>query len=123
MLDHLVATEHVTLGVGDGLAVLDADHPGDVFLVLLEELLVLEHVPHLLWDWNLLPLMEGVLRILNDGVEFALGRLRHLCDDFSSVHGITDIVSSRSLRRYPLAVNAVRIYLEAELSSRSESVS
>jgi hypothetical protein len=44
VLDNFIASEDVSLGVDDALSVLFGDHGGNVVLVLLEELLVLEHV-------------------------------------------------------------------------------
>jgi hypothetical protein len=91
VLNDLEATEDVALGVDETLAVLLGDDLSDLvllnrfvkrylYLVLLEELLVLEHVPHSRRDGHLLPGLEGLLRVGHGRIELRLRALRHLAD-------------------------------------------
>jgi hypothetical protein len=46
VLDHFQAAEDVALGVGNGLALLGAEHHGDAFAVFADQRLQLEHDAH-----------------------------------------------------------------------------
>ena len=81
MLDDFVSTENVSLGVDDALAVFLSDHGSDVILVLLEELLILEHVSDTLRDGDVLPGLEGLGTVFDGLFELGISGLRHVCDD------------------------------------------
>ncbi len=53
----------------------------NTYLVLLEELLILEHVPHSGGDGHLLPCLECLGSVLYGGVELGLGGLGDLADE------------------------------------------
>jgi len=81
VLDHLVSTEDVSFRVDDTLAVLLGDHGSDVILVLLEELLILEHVSDTLRDGDVLPAFESFGTVCDGLFELCISGLRHMCDD------------------------------------------
>jgi len=72
VLNDLVASEDVTLGVSGGLAVLLNDSIDKLVLVSLEQVLVLEHLSHLLGNGNVLPGLESILGVSDGFVEFLL---------------------------------------------------
>ena len=74
--------------------------------MLLEELLVLEHVSDSGGDGNLLPGLEGVLSVGNSLVELSLGGLGDLADDVLG-HGADDVKVLVGGGGNPLAVDVV----------------
>ena len=54
----------------------------DAYLMSFEQVLILEHVAHSGRDGHLLPCLEGLLGVLDGSVEFVIGRLRDLADEF-----------------------------------------
>ena len=50
----------------------------------LEQVLILKHVAYSGRDGHLLPCLEGLLGILDCSIEFVVGRLRNLADEFLS---------------------------------------
>ena len=60
VLHHLDAAPHITHGIFHGLAQLLRDDGGDLGLMLLEQLLVLEHEPGAGADGGILPGLEGL---------------------------------------------------------------
>jgi hypothetical protein len=106
VLNNLVASENVALRVDEGLAVLLGDHGSDIVLVLLEELLVLEHVSHTLGDGDLLPRLEGVLVVLYGLVELSLSGQRNLGNHVLSKRTV-DIESLGRLAVNPFSVDEV----------------
>ena len=73
MLHYLVAAENITGGVDERLAVLHCDEPGKLILVLLDELLVLEHVADTLRDRGHRPRLESIFGVSDGIVELAFG--------------------------------------------------
>ena len=52
------------------------------YLVLLEELLILEHVANTSRDWSFLPCLKGLLCVGNCSVKLRLGGLWYFADQF-----------------------------------------
>lgn len=69
MLDDFVTSEDITLSIDETLTVLLGNEGSDLILVLLEELLILEHVSNSGRDGDFLPSLEGLLGVLHGGIE------------------------------------------------------
>lgn len=106
VLNAFVSTEDITSSVNEGLTVLSVDFMAQSILVLLEELLILEHVADTGGDWNLLPGLEGVLSASNSLVELGLGGLWDLADNVLG-HWANDIDVMGGLGVNPLTVDVV----------------
>lgn len=81
MLHHLETTEHLSLGVLDGLALLEGDAVGDLLAPLCDEVPQTEHVSGTLGDGEFAPLGEGLLGVLDGLFHLALCALWDLCND------------------------------------------
>ena len=73
VLDNFVAAENVTGGVNKGLAMLLRDQRSNLVLVVLQKLLILEHIAHPLRNRCLRPLGERIFRVGDGFVELSLG--------------------------------------------------
>jgi len=81
VLDNFVATEDITSGINEGLSVLLGDKLAKFIRVLLEELLVLQHISNTLGDWSLRPSLECIFSVLHSAVELVLGGHGNLSGD------------------------------------------
>mmetsp|Transcript_12390 Transcript_12390/g.15808 ORF Transcript_12390/g.15808 Transcript_12390/m.15808 type:complete len:203 (-) Transcript_12390:159-767(-) len=72
VLDDFVAAENISSRVDEGLAVLLSDESGELVLVLLQQLLVLEHVADTRRNRSILPCREGIFRVGHSRVELFL---------------------------------------------------
>jgi hypothetical protein len=77
VLDHFQAAENVALGVGNGLALLGAEHHGDAFGVFADQRLQLEHDAHARADRGQFPGLEGAVGGTDGGIDFIGGGKRH----------------------------------------------
>ena len=81
MFDHLESAKHVALGVGQRLALLGAQGLGDAAHVLAHQRLQLEHDAGPRGEGRVLPALVGGLGGGDGGVDFIVGRKRHLGQD------------------------------------------
>lgn len=72
MLHYFVAAENITGGIDERLAVLHCDESSKLILVILEELLVLEHIADTLRDRDHRPSLESIFGVSDGLVELAL---------------------------------------------------
>ena len=72
--DHLQAADHFALGVGEHLAVLVGDQPGQLVQVAFDEVTQGEHDPGPADERHVPPLVEGLRRRRDRGVDVGRGR-------------------------------------------------
>jgi hypothetical protein len=106
VLNALVATEDVTGGVHEGLAVLPAVKSAQLVAVLFQKFLVLKHVSDSGGDGNLLPGLESVISTSNGLVELSLSGLRDLAEDILG-EGTDHVHVGGALGLNPLTVDVV----------------
>ena len=76
----------------------------DVILILLKQLLVLEHEPDTLWNGHALPLFERVLCIGDNPVKFVLGGLRDLPNQLAGINWVINFDHLGALGLHPLTI-------------------
>ena len=81
MLNDLIATENVTCGVSERFTMFLGDKLTKLALVLLQKLLVFQHISDALANGNLRPGLESILSILDSFVELSLGGHGNFTDD------------------------------------------
>ena len=113
VLNNFVAAENITSGVDKRLAVLLRDESGELIRVLLEELLVLEHVADTLRDGNHRPRLESIFGVSDGLVELTLRREGNLGDDILS-QGALDVEALSGLRLNPAAVDVVFVLVRKQ---------
>mmetsp|Transcript_103693 Transcript_103693/g.143435 ORF Transcript_103693/g.143435 Transcript_103693/m.143435 type:complete len:366 (-) Transcript_103693:8-1105(-) len=121
VLNNFVTSENITLGIKKRFTVLMANKTLKFISIILDELLVLEHVSDFNGDRNILPGLESFLSVSDGFVELSIGRLRNLTDDIL-VERVDDIVHLGTLRGTPLTVDVVFVNLgEVSLLSAEHS--
>jgi hypothetical protein len=106
VLNNFVSSEDITLSIEERFAVLAADSALEFIGVILDELLVLEHVSDLDGDGNILPGLESLLRVGDSFVELSISGLGNLSHDFL-VERVDDIVHLGALGGTPLTIDVV----------------
>ena len=82
VFNHFQATEHIALGIGQGLALLGRQDGGQLRHVFADELLVLQEDAGACADGGLFPGLEGFLGRGHGGVDFFRGGKRHAGQHF-----------------------------------------
>jgi len=104
VLDHFQATEDIAFSVGDGFALLIAEHHGNTLGVLANQRLKLEHDAHPRADWRQLPGLKGAMGGADGCIDFSSGREgdfgQHLLG-----RRIDDVVPFGGLGFDPLAID------------------
>ena len=111
MLDDFVSAENITSSVDKRLAVLLGHKTGKLILVLLQELLILQHVAHSLRDWHIPPRLKGILGVRNSRIELLLRGEGHLGDDILR-EGALHIEALSRLGLNPRAVDVVLVLFQ-----------
>ena len=126
MLDDFVAAENITGRVNERLSVLLCDQSGKLIRVLLEEVLVLEHVADAGGDGHLRPSAESIFGVCDSSVELTLGGEGNLGDsvlrqgalDVESLGGSaldpTSVYEVFVLQNLASRVSFVKIWMEKE---------
>ncbi len=104
MLHHFQPAKNIALGIGDGFALLGAEHSGDARRMLADQRLQLEHDAHPRADRGVSPGQKGALSGGHRGVDFARRRKRHLGQHLLS-RRIDDVEPLSALRFDPFAVD------------------
>ncbi|MCY1448016.1 hypothetical protein D9M71_646610 [compost metagenome] len=104
MLDHFQATEDVTLGIGDSLALLCAQGRGNALGVFADQRLQLEHDAHARANRRVAPGLEGTLGGSHGGIDFFDRRERHLGQHLLGGR-VDDVAPLAGFRFDPLAVD------------------
>ena len=107
MLSNLQTTEHITLSVSEGLALLECDARSESVPVLTHKRSIPEHDLLPRHDGGVLPLVESLLRTVNRSCHLRIRRLRHARDE---------VVRRRIVQVDPLArFRVVELVIEEEL--------
>ena len=106
VLHHLEPSHHVTLGICQGLALLQSDQLGQLPDVGLDELLVSEHDLLPRHGAGLAPRSESPLGALHRLLHLCLGSLGHLSDHLIG-GGVVDIYPPVSAGLHPLTIDNV----------------
>ena len=114
VLDDLITAENITSCISKRLAVLLGNERSELILVLLKQLLVLEHVADTCRDRRLRPGLERIFGVCHSFVELTLGREGHLSDDILCERTF-HIEALGSLRVDPLAVDEVFVLKEEKM--------
>src|SRR5471032_3008176 len=114
VLHHFQTAKDVALGVGNGLALLGAEHDGNAFGVFTDQCLQLEHDAHTGADGRVAPGLECLLCSGDGSIDFGSGGEWHLGQNLLG-RWVDDVSPFRGLRLDPLAVDQQFHFGEARI--------